>query len=69
MNESIPIVIQCIAILVVLGLWAWSVTWAMGDAERRGKPGCLVGAFVGLFSWPVSLLMWIVFRPEREQWR
>jgi hypothetical protein len=57
-------VVGIVFLIAIFGLWAWSVTWAMGDAERRGKPGCLVGAFVGLVSWPLSLLMWIVVRPE-----
>lgn len=62
-------VVGIVFLITILGLWAWSVTRAMGDAERRGKPGCLVGAFVGLVSWPLSLLMWIVFRPEVDRAR
>lgn len=64
MSDNIRGIVYIILMLAFFGLWGWSVTWAMGDAERRGKPGCLVGAFVGLVSWPLSLLMWIVFRPE-----
>jgi hypothetical protein len=49
---------------IVLGIMVWSLVWTYGDAERRGKSGCLVALLVALFSWPFSLLMWIVFRPE-----
>jgi hypothetical protein len=49
--------------LAGLALYVWSIVWAYRDAERRGKPGWLVALLVALLSWPVSLLVWIVFRP------
>lgn len=49
--------------LALFVIYAWSVFWAFGDAERRGKSGCLV-ALLLLLSWPLGLLLWIVFRPE-----
>ena len=49
-------------------LYIYSAVWAYGDAEARGKPGCLVALLVLLFSWPLGLLMWVVFRPE-PKWR
>ncbi|MCC6698662.1 MAG: hypothetical protein IT365_23765 [Candidatus Hydrogenedentes bacterium] len=60
MSDLLP----AIPLLLLFALWAWSVIWAMRDADRRGKPGCLVGLLVGLLSWPLGLLLWIVFRPE-----
>ena len=51
-------------VLVVLGLLIWSLIWVYGDAEKRGKQGWLA-VLVALFvSWPFSLLLWILFRPE-----
>ncbi|MFC2157913.1 hypothetical protein ACFLT9_08765 [Acidobacteriota bacterium] len=50
--------------LVFLGLWVWSIVWAYRDAEARGKSGVLVALMVALVSWPTSLLIWIVFRPD-----
>lgn len=44
----------------------WSVIWAYGDAERRGKSGCLVALMVFLVTWPAGLIIWLVFRPERK---
>ena len=35
-------------VLGMLALWPWSVVWAYGDAERRGKSGCLVALLVML---------------------
>lgn len=49
--------------LVTLVLYVWSIIWAYRDAERRGKPGWLVALLVALLSWPLSLLVWIIFRP------
>lgn len=49
---------------ILLALMIWSLVWVYGDAEARGKPGCLVAFLVFLLSWPISLLVWIVFRPE-----
>jgi hypothetical protein len=50
--------------LVILGLFIWSLIWVYGDAEKRGKPGWLVVIMVFFANWPVSLLIWLVFRPE-----
>jgi hypothetical protein len=47
-------------------LWLLSAIWAFGDAERRGKSGCLVVLIVLLLPWPVGLIAWLVFRPERH---
>ena len=51
--------------LIVLGLYIWSIVWAYRDAESRGKPGLLIALMIALLSWPISLLVWIAFRPER----
>ena len=50
--------------LVILGLLIWSLIWVHGDAIKRGKPGWAVVLLVLLLEWPISLLLWIVFRPD-----
>jgi len=50
--------------LVMLGLFIWSLIWVYGDAEKRSKSGWLVVLMVFFANWPVSLLIWLVFRPE-----
>ncbi len=50
--------------LAVTLLWLWSIIWAYGDAERRGKSGFLVALLVALCSWPVGLVLWLIFRPR-----
>lgn len=50
--------------LVVLGLFVWSMIWVYRDAEDRDKNPWLVCLLVFLFNWPISLLLWYVFRPE-----
>jgi hypothetical protein len=56
--------IGLIFVLLFLGLLIWSLIWVYGDAERRGKSGCLVVLLVLLSSWPISLLLWIISRPD-----
>ncbi len=38
--------------------------WAYGDAEKRGKSGCLVALLVFLLAFPVGLIIWLIIRPE-----
>jgi hypothetical protein len=70
--ESTPPWLQnalSITILVVgLSVVLFSCRWAGSDAERRGKSGCLV-AIVVLLTWPLGLILWLVFRPDsRSKW-
>ena len=44
-------------------LLVYSLIWVYRDATRRGKPGWLCALLVFLFDWPISLLLWYVFRP------
>ncbi len=50
--------------LVIIGLLIWSLIWVYQDAIKRGKPGWPVVLLVLLLEWPISLLVWLVFRPE-----
>ena len=66
--------VAAVALLLLFGtamlcLYVYSAAWAYGDAEQRGKPGCLVAFLVLFLSWPLGLILWIVFRPEpRPRW-
>jgi hypothetical protein len=62
-------IVLFVASAVMLVLYVWSIAWAYGDAESRGKPGCLVALLVMLLSWPLGLILWIVFRPENGRRR
>lgn len=55
--------IGALLILLLIGISVW---WAFKDGEERGKNGCLVALMVLLLFWPLSLLVWLVFRPERN---
>ena len=57
-------ILGIILALVVLVLYVWSIIWAYKDAELRGKPGWLVALLVALLSWPIGLLVWLLFRPK-----
>ena len=53
--------------LAILGLLIWSLIWVHGDALKRGKPGWAVVPLVLLLEWPISLLVWLVFRPDIKE--
>lgn len=52
-------------IVAYLALVIGFIIWAYGDAERRGKSGCLVLLLV-LLSFPLGLIIWLIFRPEKK---
>lgn len=65
--------VQLLPILVIglpiLCLWIYSIIWAVGDANRRNKPGWLVGLLVFLVHpWPLGLVLWLLFRPDEQRW-
>jgi hypothetical protein len=50
--------------LVLLVLAVISYIWMYNDAEKRGKPGCLVVLVMLFFAaWPLNLIVWLVCRP------
>jgi hypothetical protein len=51
----------CFAVVFVA-----TILWSFADAENRGKSGCLVSLLVAMFSWPIGLLLWLIFRPEKR---
>jgi len=59
--QSSSVAIPALAALI---LAAWILVWIYNDAERRGKPGCLVVLLVLLVTPPLGLLVWLVFRPD-----
>jgi len=67
MEEILLVLLIVPVMLVILGLFVWSLVWVHGDAIKRGKPGWAVVLLVILLEWPVSLLLWVVFRPDIKQ--
>lgn len=61
--EAIFLLVLALFTALFVGLFVWSLVWVYGDAERRGKSGCLVVLVILFFGWPMSLLLWLVFRP------
>ena len=51
-------------VMCLFALLAASLIWVYRDAESRKKSGILVALLVLLLNWPISLLLWLVFRPE-----
>ncbi len=64
MEEILLVLLIVPVMLVILGLFVWSLVWVHGDAIKRGKPGWAVVLLVILLEWPISLLLWVVFRPD-----
>ncbi len=53
--------------LISFALYLISIFWAYGDAESRGKSGCLVALMVAFLSWPIGLIAWLALRPENNR--
>ena len=62
--QSGAAVLAVLLVVGLVGLYAWSIVWAYGDAVARGKPGFLVALLVAFLSWPMGWLAWLVFRPN-----
>lgn len=52
-----------LAVCFLLILLVVSMRMLAADARRRGKPAILV-VLLALVSFPLGLLLWLVFRPE-----
>ena len=52
--------------LALAALFIWSLYWTYKDAKARDKQPLLVVALVALLNWPVSLLLWLVIRPNKK---
>ncbi len=53
---------ESIFCFVYLGLYFYIIFGTCADANKRGKPGCLVTFLVA--SMPImGLIMWLIFRP------
>ena len=62
--EFVGVVFAAIFGLALLAIYVATIIWAYGDATARGKSGCLVALVVAFLSWPIGLIVWLVFRPN-----
>ena len=69
LGQAIGAIGVLLLIVAAIALPLFTSIWAYGDAERRGKSGCLVAILVFFLSWPLGLILWIVFRPEPPGYR
>ena len=66
MSDTSAVFTKIFAILIVcllLSLLLIAMKMLAADARRRGKPAVLV-VLLALVSFPLGLLLWLVFRPE-----
>ena len=66
-GSTIGLILGGLLFIVFLGLFLGSVVWAYGDAQARGRSGCLVAILVAFLSWPLGLVAWLVFRPDETE--
>ena len=50
--------------LASVALYVYSLVWVYRDAEARDTNPLLVTLLVGLLSWPLGLLVWLLVRPD-----
>lgn len=62
--EIIPVVIVSVLFLSAIVGYLWCVTWAIGDAQRRGQGGGLIVVLFWLFG-PLAALVWLGVRPTQ----
>ena len=65
-GNFVAIIVSVLIAAPLLAIYLYSIVWAYGDAERRGKSGCLVAIVVFLLTWPVGLIIWLLIRPEEK---
>ena len=51
------------SLVVFVGILGWTLRVCAADARRRGKSPLLVTLLV-FVSFPLGLLLWLLFRPE-----
>lgn len=66
MDTLIWMLIFLTVVMWFFALLVASLIWVYQDAESRKKSGILVAILVLLLNWPISLLLWFIFRPEYE---
>lgn len=66
MEDAVIILFLIPFLAIILMLLVASLIWVYRDAEKRGKSGVLVVLLVLLLDWPISLLLWLVFRPDQR---
>jgi hypothetical protein len=66
-DQTIKTIIAILIFVPIVVIYMCTVGWAYHDAVRRGKPGLSVALLVALLSWPIGLLLWLVFRPNESE--
>ena len=69
-GNAIGLVLGLLGIFLAIGflaLFVGSIVWAYGDAQARGKSGCLVAILVAFLYWPLGLVAWLIFRPDSSK--
>jgi hypothetical protein len=60
---GLTLISSWVSFCTILGILGWIVWVCAADARRRGKSPLLVVLLV-FFSFPLGLILWLLFRPE-----
>jgi hypothetical protein len=58
LEKVLPLILLAGAVLMIA-----NVVWGFRDGRRRGRSGILVAMLV-LWTFPMGVLLWLLFRPE-----
>ena len=58
--------LELVAPLLFVLTYLGSLCWVHRDAQERVERPVLLTLVIGLVSWPLGLLLWVLFRPEEE---
>ena len=61
--ETLGMLLVLAVMLGLLGLYLWSVAWAIGDAQKRGHSGGGILVLFWLFG-PLAAFIWYLTRPS-----
>ena len=53
-------------VLTIVVAAVLSSAWVFKDAKERGKNPWIVSFLVLLAGWPVTLVIWLLFRPDKK---
>jgi len=56
-------ILYILFVALILTALIGSLFWAVNDAEKRGRSGCVILLLFFLLPWPVGLIIWLLIRP------
>jgi hypothetical protein len=64
MSDLLPMFGLGVLVALAIGLYLYTIIWAAMDAKARGASWLLAAILVAFLSWPLGLVIWLLFRPK-----